>query len=170
MPHLKQHHHLDVVLSGKKLTRVLLLAGSFGLGIALTGCSAPVPLLKQTQSGQAEGVFSGRTPDTVKSMLIDKCLSAGYSLQEASTNQVICAQTLQDGEQVFATFMLGNAYSTPAQRKIRFTVFQVAQGTKVAAQSWVETQMAMGQVNRAELNSPAQVNSLQSLLFSLGAK
>lgn len=43
-------------------------------------------------------------------------------------------------------------------------------GYLLQASLWVETQMAFGQVKQVELNAPAQVNSLQSMLFSLGAK
>lgn len=154
----------------EKITRALAISAVIGVGLTITGCSAPVPLLKQTQSGQAEGVFAGQAPEAVKSALIDRCVSLGYGIQEASSNQVVCAQALKDREQLFAQVMLGNAYSTPPQKKLQFTVYQVANGTKVAGQLWVETQMAFGQIKRAEMNAPAQVNSVQELLFSLGAK
>lgn len=159
-----------MALQVKSVVRALAAAGGVAALLAATGCSTPVALLKQTQSGYAEGVFSNRPVDSVKSALIDSCVSRGYGIQDASPNQIICTQNLKEGEQILAQFMMGNAYSTPPQKKARFTIYQVGQNTKVVASLWVETQMAFGQVKQVELNAPAQVNSLQSMLFSLGAK
>ncbi|MGK3451465.1 hypothetical protein, partial [Escherichia coli] len=41
---------------------------------------------------------------------------------------------------------IGNAYSTTPVSKVRFTIAQLNNDTKVWADMWMETQMAMGQV------------------------
>ena len=148
----------------KKLVSVSILA------LLLSACAPQQALLKPTTSGYPEGVFSNATVDSVRSKLIDGCSSRGILVQEASGNQVVCGKTMEGGSAVLAQMLVGNSYSTTPEQKIRFIIYQTGSNVKVTAQQWIESQMAMGQVRRQELNGNNHKNDIQNFLFSLGAQ
>lgn len=138
--------------------------------LALSGCAAQPPLLKQTQSGMAEGTFEAATLDDVRNKLIQSCAQRGRQVREASTNKVVCSKRMEGGGAIAAQLALGNAYSTTPESVAQFTFYQVGANVNVVGSLWAETQMAFGQMQRGDLNSPAQINTLQQALFDLGAK
>jgi len=138
--------------------------------IFLYGCVAQQPLIKQTQSGRPEGVFRNTNVEEVKSRIIEGIVSKGLMVMETTSNQIVCGKTMEGGQAVLAQMIVGNSYSTTPQDKIRFTVYQVGTEVKVTAYEWIESQMALGQVNTQELNGNNQKNGLQNFLFSIGAE
>ncbi len=136
----------------------------------ITGCAPQQALLKSTSSGYPEGIFLNSTVDVVRSKLLDGCSSKGILVQETNENQIVCAKTMEGGEAMLATMLVGNSYSTPPQRKFRFIIYQFGSDVKVTAQQWIESQMAFGQLRKEELNDNKQKNDIQQFLFSLGAK
>lgn len=146
------------------------LAIASTLALLLSACAPQQALLKATSSGYPEGVFSNATIASVRSKIIDGCSSMGVLVQEAGGNQVVCGKAMDGSEAVLARMIVGNSYSTTPERKIRFVIFQSGSSVKVTAQQWIESQMAMGQVRREELNNNNQKNNVQQFLFSLGAQ
>ena len=140
------------------------------LALLLSACVTQQSLIKSTASGYPEGVFSNASLDSVRSKLIDGCSSRGILVQEASGNQVVCGKTMEGGDAVLAQLLVGNSYSTTPERKIRFIIYQTGSNVKVTAQQWIESQMALGQVRRQELNGNNHKNDIQNFLFSLGAQ
>lgn len=138
--------------------------------LTLSGCAAQPPLLKQTQSGMAEGTFEAATLDDVRNKLILTCVQRGRQIREASTNKVVCSKQLEGGSAIAAQLALGNSYSTTPDSVAQFTLYQIGNNVNVAASLWAETQMAFGQMQRGDLKSNSHVNSLQQVLFDLGAK
>ena len=148
------------------MKKLLIIASLF----LLMACAPQQALLKPTSSGYPEGMFSNSSVEVVRSRLIDGCSSKGILVQEASGNQVVCGKTMDGGDAILAQMLVGNSYSTPPERKIRFVIYQLASDVKVTAQQWVETQMAFGQIKRHELNGNNHRNDIQQFLYSLGAK
>ncbi|MCM2340110.1 hypothetical protein [Rhodoferax sp.] len=136
----------------------------------VTACAQQQILLKQTSSGYPEGVFKNTNVESIRSKLLDACSIRGYLVHEATGNQVVCGKTMSGTEAVFAQMLVGNSYSTTPEQRIKFIVYQSGSNVKVTANQWIESQMAMGQVRRQELNSNNQNNSIQQLLFSMGAE
>ncbi|HAU8242088.1 TPA: hypothetical protein I8298_004360 [Citrobacter freundii] len=66
-----------------------------------------------------------------------------------------------------AQLMVGNAYSTPAKSKLRFSISKVGNDVKVWADPWIESQMPGGQVNKMSMTGNDVKNSIQSSLDSL---
>jgi hypothetical protein len=140
------------------------------LTLLLAGCATQPALVKQTKSGYAEGVFTGASVDDVRNRIMAGCSDGGFLVEDSSGNQVVCAKTLQGGQEVFARMLVGNAYSTTPQVKVRFTAFAVGSDVRVTGQSYVESQMPGGQVNRQELTSNRDRNDVQQFLFKVGAQ
>lgn len=140
------------------------------VSVFLFGCAAQQPLIKQTQSGYPEGLFKNTDVETVRSKIIDGCVSRGIMVIESTANQIVCGKTMEGGQAVLARLLVGNSYSTTPQQKVRFILYQIGNDVKVTAQQWIESQMAFGQVRREELKTNNQVNDLQSFLSSLGAQ
>lgn len=137
---------------------------------ALAGCAHQEPLLYQTASGHPEGTFENSTLQDVQGKLSAACAQNGVMVIQSTENQVVCGQQMTGGQAIFAQALIGNSYSTPPQRKIRFVMYPQGSGVRVIAYEWIETQMAFGQMRTQELNSNDQMNSVQSMLFRLGAK
>lgn len=138
--------------------------------LALSSCAVSQPAVKQTQSGHPEGVFKNESLEVVKGKLIEACGARSWTVFEAGSNQVVCGKTMEGGSAILTQLAIGNSYSTTPQQKIRFTVFQLNADVKVTSYQWVETQMAFGQTKTQELNSTAQNNSVQNMLFQIGAE
>lgn len=140
------------------------------ISILLFGCAAQQPLIKQTQSGYPEGIFKNTDIETVRSKIMDACVSRGIMVIESTPNQLVCGKTMEGGQAVLAQMLVGNSYSTTPQQKLRFIMYRIGDDVKVTVQQWIETQMAFGQVQTQELKSNNQVNDLQNFLFLLGAQ
>lgn len=107
---------------------VLLLSATI-----ISGCTSSVPLIKKTQSGKPEGVYQNTTKDKVKDALVNYCNSRGLIIYNADNSSVICGKELEGGSAVFGQMLIGNAYSTTPVSKVRFTIAQVNNDTKVWA-------------------------------------
>lgn len=142
----------------------------FIFSVLLFGCAAQQPLIKPTQSGYPEGLFENTNVETVRSSIMDGCVTRGLMVIESSANQIVCGKAMEGGQGVLAQMLVGNSYSTTPQRKVRFILYQMGTDVKVTAQQWIESQMAFGQTRTQELKSNNQINDIQNFLFSLGAQ
>lgn len=147
------------------MIRVLGLAALVGI----VGCAPQQQLMRETASGYAEEVMPATTVEVVKAKIMESCTNRGALVQEATGNQVLCGMTMSGGDGMMAQLLLGNSYSTTPERKARFTIIQTGPNVRVSAQQWIETQMAFGQIKRAELNSPNHRNDMQRLLAEIAA-
>lgn len=66
-----------------------------------------------------------------------------------------------------AQLLVGNAYSTAAQSKLRFSISKINDSVKVWADAWIESQMPGGQVNQMAMTGNDVKNSIQASLNSL---
>ena len=141
--------------------------------IALTQIPAPVQagdkLLAVTPSGQPDMVFY----DVEKSAAADKvangCLDRGMNVIDQSDRQIVCEVKLGDLQSVFSQLLLGNSHSTPPRQFVKFNMTSIDHGTRVQASSWIETQMALGQVNRAPLDNDDHQNGMMAFMQKAGA-
>lgn len=136
-------------------------------GMLLSGCAHETPLNKQTQSGKPEGIYKNETKDKVQSALVSMCNSKGFMVYGADQNSVVCGKQMDGMSGVMAQALIGNAYSTPPIYKTRFTISQINNDTKVWADMWIETQMAMGQLQQMPVDSNDVKNNIQQALDGL---
>lgn len=136
----------------------------------LSACTAGELPMTQTPSGRPEVTFPTRNLALVSEKLVGLCAQKGILVQKSEMNEVICGGTMEGGSAILAQMMIGNSYSTTPSQLVRFTIFPYQSGTRVQAYQWIETQMAFGQVNRSEMNSASQFNSIMQALISVGGK
>ncbi len=146
------------------------VAGSIILAVTLTGCAAQEPLLYKTASGHPEGTFENASAQDIQGRLSAACAKNGILVIQSTPNQVLCGQQMTGAQAVFTQMLIGNSYSTTPERRIRFVIYPQDNGVHVIAYEWIETQMAFGQTRTQELNSNNQMNSIQAMLFRIGAK
>lgn len=133
------------------------------VGAALVGC-AITPVEKPTASGKAEGFIRDGTVDEARSRFMNSCMNAGSNVEHAEMNQMECVWEVKGVRGILAQAFVGNAYSTPAMNHVRWTFFQVKGGVKVVGDSWVESQMAFGQVHRMPYTGANAQNQLQAVI------
>ncbi len=85
----------------------------------------------------------------------------------ADSSSVICGKQQEGGNAVLTQALIGNAYSTPPVSRVRFTISQLNNDVKVWADMWVETQMAMGQMQQMPDTSNQARNVIQQRLDEL---
>jgi len=136
----------------------------------LAGCAAQEPLVKQTASGYPEGIFRNSTLEDVQSKIVGKCAQAGLMVFDSSSTQVVCGKTMDGMQGVFTQALMGNRYSTTPERKARFILYKQDSDVVATARSWVETQMAFGQMQKQEIKNNDSINEIQNMFFSLGAE
>lgn len=142
--------------------------------LTLTLLSAPTVCIASdffavTPSGAAEMMFPGNTPSVV-AQISSKCMDAQWKVASTSSNEVICEAPLSMGQSIMGQMLLGNSYSTPPRRFFRFNVLETAGVSRVQASGWMETQMAFGQVKRADFSGADFHNSVMGFMSSAGGK
>ncbi|QCT21742.1 hypothetical protein FEM41_19840 [Jejubacter calystegiae] len=135
--------------------------------LVLSGCANQPKLIKETQSGKPEGFYTSTTKEKVKDALINYCNNQGLTIYGADNSSVICGREQQGGSAIFTQALIGNAYSTTPVSKVRFTISQINNDVKVWADMWVETQMAMGQVQQMQVTSNDVKNIIQQRLDAI---
>lgn len=128
--------------------------------ILLTGCTS-VPLNKQTTSGYAEGIFENAQLDDVKNRFVFACNQKGYSIREASSNKVVCTKTMEGMGAIATQMAIGNSYSTIPEELLVFQLAKMDNNIHVSVRNYRETQMALGQINRAEIKNNKTTNLMQ---------
>lgn len=117
-----------------------------------------------THSGQPE-IFIKRQMTEVKNRMVQGCVSNGGMLENISDSVTICAY--QDNNimrSALTQLAIGNSYSTTPLTKIQFTYLPQENGTKIYAQLWLETQMALGQTRRVPLRNGKLLAQVQTNL------
>lgn len=130
----------------------------------LSGCANQEPLMKQTVSGKPEAEYPGKTKEQVKDALLNYCNGKGLIVFESSDSLVICGKQT---DSIMSQMLVGNAYSTPAMAKIRFTIASTNNTPKVWSDMWLESQMPGGQLNQMPSKNIKDINSVQSMLDNL---
>lgn len=145
----------------KKFVAALLVS------VFVTGCASQVPLKKQTASGKPEGFYQNTDKEKVKDALVNFCNNKGLMIFGADNSTVICGKQQEGGNAILTQALIGNSYSTPPVVKVRFSISQINNDVKVWADMWVETQMAMGQMQQMQDNSNESRNVIQQRLDEL---
>src|SRR5690606_11021210 len=101
--------------------------------------------------------------------LANGCLDSGMVVMDQSDRQVTCEINVDDISSVFSQLLLGNSYSTPPRQFIKFNMTSIDDGTRVQANSWIETQLALGQVRRMPLNNDDHQNGMMAFMQKAGA-
>lgn len=143
-------------------TRIALL---FALVLLIGACATGTPI--NTPSGWPEAVFNNSDKTEVLDRIASGCADKGLYVTGHSGAHVMCERTMDDLSGVFAQALLGNSYSTTPQMKVRFSAFQIGDKVRVQAHPWVETQMAFGQINRADIKSGKTASEIQGFLATL---
>ena len=136
----------------------------------LSGCASQPPLKKITNSGKPEGEYVNTTRTSVMNALTSYCNEKGFMVLEATDSNVLCSKETDGMGSVMAQMAIGNAYSTTPVGKLRFSIGEIGDKIKVWTDAWIETQMAMGQVNQMKITDNASINALQERLDNLKPK
>ena len=146
-------------------TSIVILATT---AIMLSGCATPPPIEKHTSSGKPEVTLTQSNVADARGRLLAACARRGMTVEEGGANTVTCGRTLSGSGAAVAQLLVGNSHSTTPVQKSTFLLTQ--QGTNVFimhTNSWIETQMALGQVRRQEVMSNNLINSVQKFLDDL---
>lgn len=108
----------------------------------------------------ATTVIEGTTIPAVINKLTELCDRHHVQIDESTDNSVTCSQ---EGA-VMAQVLLSTRYGSGVRERIKFTAFAIAPGRiKVTPQQWFENQTAYGQVQRNNINVPADGPAQQIL-------
>jgi len=140
--------------------------------IAAACASAPVHTAAvDTKSGRADALFYDTSPDEVISQLSGICMDSGLSVVGSTTTTLTCEANMSVGQSVMTKVAIGNSYSTAPRQFVRMSVAQIGENVRVQASSWVETQMAFGQIRKINIDqTPQQITELTSFLLSAGGR
>lgn len=127
-------------------------------------------LMAYTPSGKPDMIFYDANPTAASDKLVTACMDGGMAVTDQSDRQVTCEVDLDDIQSIFSQFLLGNSYSTKPRQFLKFNLVDTSDGARVQATSWIETQMALGQLQRQPLASDNQQNRLMQFMLSAGTE
>ncbi len=90
--------------------------------------------------------------DKAQPKVIEGCIKSGWTVVQATPNSVTCKIPMSMGKSVLSQMLIGNSYSTPPEQLIQFFFASHEHGSQIQTSSWIETQMAFGQMRRQELS------------------
>jgi hypothetical protein len=99
-----------------------------------------------------------------------KCIDVGWIVISTTSTTVICEAPMNVGQSALTQLLIGNSYSTPPKRFMRFNIAGVQGASRVQANGWVETQMAFGQMQRQDFSGPEFHNSILGFLTAAGGR
>lgn len=120
-----------------------------------------------TPSGQPVAIFADK-PEAVIGELSSKCIDAHWTVVSSTSTMLTCQIPMNMGQSVLGQMLLGNSYSTPPSRYIRFNVAEVQGVSRVQAAGWMELQMAFGQTKRSDFSGPSFDNSAMTFMMAAG--
>lgn len=120
-----------------------------------------------TPSAATEAHFPAVSAEVSK-MIQERCADAKWTIISSTDTQVICESPMAMMESAITQAFLGNSYSTPPRRYLRFSLVETPTFTRVLASGWIELQMAFGQINRRDLADPDFHNVMMDLMTSVG--
>lgn len=132
----------------------------------LLGCASTQQQLVQTPSGKPEAIFETQDVDSVKSLLVNRMTSSGYSVQNDSKRLLSFTKQMQGMAGVTAQALIGNSYSTTPLAEIAYNFAELDSRIRVVANMSISTQMALGQVKRQDMSGP-WFNEIQRLLLDV---
>tara|TARA_R110002110_G_scaffold410574_1_gene634189 strand:+ start:72 stop:569 length:498 start_codon:yes stop_codon:yes gene_type:complete len=135
------------------------------LTFLLAACATGTPI--NTPSGLPEALFDTDNKPEVLDRIASGCADRGLYVTSQTGTHVMCERTMDDLGGVFAQALLGNSYSTTPQMRVRFSAFQAGNQVRVQAHPWVETQMALGQIQRADIRTGKTASDIQTFLNDL---
>ncbi|MDC9594080.1 hypothetical protein [Xenorhabdus sp. IM139775] len=106
----------------------------------------------------------------IRDALTTYCNEHGFMVMEATESTILCSKETEGMASIMTQMAIGNSYSTTPVVKLRFSIGEVDKKVKVWADTWVETQMTMGQINQMKLNDNSTINALQDRLDNLNPK
>lgn len=143
---------------------------AMALCVLVTGCFKTVepetPLVRDTVSNKAEGVFKGKSIAKTRDIIIEGCVDKGWDIFVSKINHVTCSYKLDD------------EYSKKAydiddpELFIQFYTLKKGSDTRVFVQQWVSNYSAHGvKIPLREEDSVERGyrNRAQSLLLEIGA-
>lgn len=145
--------------------RIKFLAGAF-LCAALVACGTAPERIAATTSSYPEIEIKTVDKDAIRSNLIRRNLDTGWSLEQETPSMLLFTKVDSSGSvgSAVTQALIGNRYSTPPKYELKYTLASYKDFTKVITHLSVSTQMAMGQINRMELNGNTDFNNLQMQL------
>lgn len=122
-----------------------------------------------TPNGATETVWPLGLDATI-ARIASRCMDARWSVVDQQRFQVTCEAPLSVGQSILGQLALGNSYSTPPRRYLRFSVVEIEGRSRVQAGGWIEVTMAFGQVRRTDLSGASFHNNMMGFMVSAGGQ
>lgn len=117
------------------------------LAISLTACVS-TPKVPGQGADRPTAIINTKSTAAVVQKLTELCDRNGMFIEDSGASSVTCSK---DAPMAAAVF-LQTAYGTPLKSRVRFNTFPVQGGIKIATNVWYETQNALGQIDRTDIN------------------
>lgn len=113
-------------------------------------------------------MWFAQPPEEVSGMLVNMCAEHNSTVIEQDSYHVVCSRQDNSLKGALAQVMIGNAYSTTPELKVRLNLVRQGANTKVIASQWIETVMAFGQVRTSPVTGVKQTAALREALRTAG--
>lgn len=144
---------------------------SLGIALAITAALIEPATADEyyavTPSGNPEAYFGTSVVQT-SDLFANKCIDMGWRVISSTDTVIICQAPMNFGQSLLSAMLIGNQYSTPPQLYYRFNLAGVRVGTRAQVTSWIETQMAFGQIRKQDFAGPPFHNSAMDFFAFAG--
>jgi hypothetical protein len=133
------------------------------LSLSLIGCAAPPTRIAYTESGKPQITIPGVEVEAVRTRLIERALTAGFSLDNDSANRIVISKELDGMQESIMRLAIANANSSPVRLEFVNTLLKTGKGVSIFGEVSLTSQMPFGQLVRKDMSDKnVYFNSLQS--------
>ena len=100
--------------------------------------------------GIADMVIVKTTMDKTIPQISSRCMDLKWQVYSSDQMSVTCKIPMGIMQSALTNVAIGNSYSTPPERFVRFSAAQIGEHVRVQASSWVQTQMPFGQIRKQD--------------------
>lgn len=137
-------------------------AVSLAIAVAMTGCATVAPL--GTPSGRPEVSIASADTSTIRSALLDRMLSGGYTLENETPSSMTFSKPMSDGDGFMYQALLGNAYSSAPSWLVRINLVSLGGNTRVLASIHSRMQNAFGREDGQDFSQGKAGHEFLSML------
>jgi len=117
--------------------------------LMLSGCATASSGTPAVPAGPLQAEIRGKSKEDIADKISALCYGYGFSIQESSSNAVICSRR----SSTMAQLMFSTKYGSDVESKLKMNIMKIGEDTiMVQPETWLESMNGFGAVNKQPIS------------------
>lgn len=140
----------------------------FAISVCFTACANMEPIA--TPTGKPEVMIASKDASRIKGAIVSTVSAQGFSIVQDTSYSLVFTKPMEGSGGFLYQAAMGNAYSSPPQWVVSFTIAPLENSTRVFAHLSVGMQGAFGQSQGANMDQGKAAHEAQAMLEQIKAE